>query len=67
MEQKIKLELTEQEAKIVKRTLLNERQEIAKMIKKASPTREYLWFKQLQDQYFKMDKIIGMIEEPYLV
>ena len=67
MAQKIKLELTAREAKTLANAMDAEVAYFIKMIKQTSPTKDYLFHKHLVDQYNIASKILGLIEEPYLV
>lgn len=67
MAQKIKLELTAREAKTLANALDAEMAQLAKMIKETSPIKDYLFHKHLVEQYRIASKILGLIEEPYLV
>ena len=67
MEQKIKLELTEQEAKALISVLDGGMREIASDMRRTSPIKESLWFAHLRDLYQTSERIMGNLREPQMV
>ena len=67
MAQKIKLELTEREAKILETLLVDKAYEIAKVIESTSPVKSALRFQYFRDQHNTIVRILERVHEPYLV
>ena len=64
---KIKLELTEQEAKALMSVLDGGMREIASDMRRTSPIKEALWFAHLRDLYQTSERIMGNLREPQMV
>ena len=67
MAQKIKLELTEREAKILYNALNQELAELVRMVNKTTAAKDYLFQKHLLEKHEIGCRVLGLLKEPYLV
>ena len=67
MAQKIKLELTQEQAETLEFVLNNERENLLNHIRKISPVKDWLAFNSCKHELYAVETMLGNLKEPYLV